>query len=157
LTVVGLHFIFRHRIGGEVLHNFLLSRNISNFALNRIVNEIANIHWVPVPKLLNLLFEVLDHLRVNKRLFWDRCHINIDGANSVMAKAVADCFWLHIHAPGYNNNVHSLEDVDFLGVCYLVLKALNEEAIEMTLIVSLEVSDNSCVTRLIFEVMFSGR
>jgi hypothetical protein len=65
-----------------------------------------------------------------------------------MAKAVADCFWLHIHAPGYNNNVHSLEDVDLLGVYYLVLKVLNEEAIETALIVSLEASDNSCVARL---------
>jgi Flp pilus assembly CpaF family ATPase len=94
---------------------------------------------------LNLLFEVLDHLRVNKQLFRDRCHISIDGANSAMAKAVADCFWLHIHAPGCNSNVHSLEDVDLLGVCYLVLKALNEEAIETTPIVSLEAPDNSCV------------
>ncbi len=148
LTVVGPHFIFRHRIGGEVLHNFLLSRNISNFALSRIVDEIANIHWVPVPKLLNLLFEVLDHLRVNKRLFRDRCHISIGGANSAMAKAVTDCFWLHIHAPSCNNNVHSLEDVDLLGVYYLVLKALNEEAIETAQIVSLEASDNSYVARL---------
>ncbi len=65
-----------------------------------------------------------------------------------MAKAVADSFWLHIHAPGCNSNAHSLEDVDLLGVCYLVLKALNEEAIEMAPIVSLEASDNSCVTRL---------
>jgi hypothetical protein len=47
-----------------------------------------------------------------------------------MAKAVADCFWLHIHAPGCNSNVHNLEDVDLLEVCYLVLKVLNEEAIE---------------------------
>jgi hypothetical protein len=148
LTVVGLHFIFRHRIGGEVLHNFLLSRNISNFALSRIGDEIVNIHWVPVPKLLNLLFEVLDHLRVNKRLFRDRCHINIGGANSAMAKVVADCFWLHIHAPGCNSNVHSLEDIDLLRVCYLVLKALNEEAIETVPIVSLEASDNSYVARL---------
>jgi hypothetical protein len=65
-----------------------------------------------------------------------------------MVKAVADCFWLHIHAPGYNSNVHSLEDVDLLKVCYLVLEALNEEAIETAPIVSLEVSDNSCVARL---------
>jgi hypothetical protein len=65
-----------------------------------------------------------------------------------MAKAVADCFWLHIHALGCNSNVHSLEDVDLLGVCYLVLKALNEEAIETAPIVSLEASDNSCVARL---------
>jgi len=53
-TSVCLHFIFRHRIGGEVLHNFLLNRNINNFALSKIVDEIANIHWVPIPKLLNL-------------------------------------------------------------------------------------------------------
>jgi hypothetical protein len=66
-------------------------------------------------KLLNLLFEVLDHLRVNKRLFWDRCHISIGGVNSAMAKVVADCFWLYIHAAGYNSNVHSLEDVNLLG------------------------------------------
>ncbi len=65
-----------------------------------------------------------------------------------MAKVVADCFWLHIHVLGCNSNVHSLEDVDLLGVCYLVLKALNEEAIETTSIVSLEASDNSCVARL---------
>jgi hypothetical protein len=97
---------------------------------------------------LNLLFEVLDHLRVNKRLFRDRCHINIGGANSTMAKAVADYFWLHIHAPGCNSNVHNLEDVDLLGVCYLVLKALNEEVIETAPIVNLEASDNSCVARL---------
>jgi len=67
LIIVGLHFIFQHRIGGEVLHNFLLSRNISNFALSRIVDEIVNIHWVPVSKLLNLLFEVLDHLSDSSR------------------------------------------------------------------------------------------
>jgi hypothetical protein len=65
-----------------------------------------------------------------------------------MAKAFADYFWLHIHAPGCNNNVHSLEDVNLLGVCYFVLKALNEEAIEMTPIVSLEASNNSYVARL---------
>jgi hypothetical protein len=46
--------------------------------------------------------------------------------------------------------VHSLEDVDFLGVCYLVLKALNEEAIETAPIISLEALDNSCVARLNF-------
>jgi hypothetical protein len=44
--------------------------------------------------------------------------------------------------------VHSLEDVDLLEVYYLVLKALNEEAIEMVPIVSLEASDNSCIARL---------
>jgi hypothetical protein len=97
---------------------------------------------------LNLFFEVLDHLRVNKRLFRDRCHISIGGANSAMAKVVADYLWLHIHAPGCNNNVHSLEDVNLLGVCYLVLKALNEEVIETVSIVSLEALDNSCVARL---------
>jgi hypothetical protein len=68
--------------------------------------------------------------------------------NLAMAKAVADCFWLHIHAPGCNNNVHSLEDVDLFGVCYLVLKALNEEVIETAPIISVEASDNSCVARL---------
>jgi len=101
-----------------------------------------------VATLLNLLFKVLDHLRVNKRLFRDWCHISIGGVNSAMAKVVADCFWLHIHAPGCNSNVHSLEDVDLLGACYLVLKALNEEAIETAPIVSLEAPNNSCVTRL---------
>jgi hypothetical protein len=65
-----------------------------------------------------------------------------------MAKAVADCLWLHIHAPGCNGNVHNLEDVNLLGVYYLVLKALNEEAIETAPIVNLEASDNSCVARL---------
>ncbi len=70
------------------------------------------------------------------------------GANLAMAKAVANCFWLHIHARGYNNNVHRLKDVDLLGVCYLVLKALNEEAIETAPTVSLEAPDNSCVARL---------
>ncbi len=65
-----------------------------------------------------------------------------------MAKAIIDCFWLHIHVPGCNNNVHSLEDVDLLGVCYLVPKALNEEAIETAPIVCLEAPDNSCVARL---------
>jgi hypothetical protein len=108
----------------------------------------VNIHWVPVLKLLNLLFEVLDHLRVNKRLVRDQCYISIGGANSVMAKVIADCLWLHIYALGCNSNVHSLEDIDLLKVCYLVLKALNEEAIETTLIVSLEAPDNSCVIRL---------
>ncbi len=65
-----------------------------------------------------------------------------------MAKAVVDCFWFHIHALGCNINVHSLEDVNLLGVYYLVLKVLNEEVIETVPIVSLEASDNSSVPRL---------
>lgn len=46
----------------KFLHNLLLSRNVSNFALSRVVDEIAKIHWVSLPKFLYLLFEVLDTL-----------------------------------------------------------------------------------------------
>lgn len=138
-TIVGLHFIFRHMIGAEVLHNFLLSVNISNF---------ANIHWVPILNQLNLLFVALYHLMINKQLFQNGCPISIGGAILAMAKAVANCFWLHIHALGYNNNVHSFKNVDIFVVCYLVLKTLNEEAIKTASIICLEASDNSCVARL---------
>jgi hypothetical protein len=60
LTVVDIHFIFRHRIGGEVLHNFLLSRNISNFALSRIVDEIANTEASPETTWSSLLAWAMD-------------------------------------------------------------------------------------------------
>jgi hypothetical protein len=60
LTVVDLHFIFRHRIGGEVLHNFLLNQNISNFALSRIVDEIANTKASPEATWSSLLAWAMD-------------------------------------------------------------------------------------------------
>jgi hypothetical protein len=44
--------------------------------------------------------------------------------------------------------IFSGEDVDILGVYYLVMKALIEEAIETASIVRLEALDNSCVARL---------
>ena len=119
LAVVGLHFIFRNGIQGEFLEDFHLSGRISNFELCRIVNKIANIHQVPVAKLLNVLFEVLDHFRVNKQLLRDRCHVSVGDANSAMVKALGDCFLIHIHGAGCNSNMHSLDHVDLLGIFYL--------------------------------------
>ena len=58
------------------------------------------------------------------------------------------CFWLQIHEPGCNRNMHSMEHVHLLRFCFIVLKLLNEEAIVTAPIVSLEASDNSCVIRL---------
>ena len=73
---------------------FLLIRNISNFALSRIADEIANIHWVPVANLLSLLFEVLNHCRVRIGgriwLWWKQLRF-VSGFTSMVQDTTAIC------------------------------------------------------------------